>query len=48
MYPAKIMAYNSPDTSPSFVIIHFENEVQGFRPNAAFDNEKRTAILIKV
>ena len=29
--PAKIMAYNSPDTSLFFVIIHFENEVQGFR-----------------
>ena len=31
MFPAKIMAYNIPDTSLSLVIIHFENEVHGFR-----------------
>ena len=30
MCAAKIMAYNSPDTSLFLVIIHFENEVQGF------------------
>ena len=31
MCSAKIMAYNSPDTSLFLVIIHSENEVQGFR-----------------
>ena len=29
--PAKIIAYNSSDTSLFLAIIHFENEVQVFR-----------------
>ena len=52
MCPAKIMAYNSPGTRIFLVIIHFENEVQGFRGFSGlmlpFDNQKRNAIWIKV